>query len=271
MMTVLADQMREQHLLGKPLNATYVSGRERSYLVLSLHGIAGDHVSRDILLTDVFTAFAQRLAGDPIVLDPVTTTWREWLHRCVGLAMHPAVLESRGPLVRRRPPAYLSVAAPAPEPPDAHDLSRLSSELTPEQTGDVDDAGAGCACPWTTCCWPPSAVRSGPPSATARWPSNSADRDARCRPDVDVGRTVGWFTTIYPVVIPAATPRQAGARELLDEIAAIPESRARTTESVMACCATSTRRPPGCSVPPGPPTSSFASGHHPRPARRAVG
>jgi phthiocerol/phenolphthiocerol synthesis type-I polyketide synthase E len=40
------------------------------------------------------------------------------------------------------------------------------------------------------------------------------------RPDVDVGRTVGWFTTIYPVVIPCATPRQASARDLLDEISA---------------------------------------------------
>ena len=40
------------------------------------------------------------------------------------------------------------------------------------------------------------------------------------RPDVDVGRTVGWFTTIYPVAIPCATHRQASTRDLLDEISA---------------------------------------------------
>ena len=40
------------------------------------------------------------------------------------------------------------------------------------------------------------------------------------RPDVDVRRTVGWFTTIYPVVIPCASARRTGARQLLDDIAA---------------------------------------------------
>jgi phthiocerol/phenolphthiocerol synthesis type-I polyketide synthase E len=220
-MAVLADQMREHHLLGKPLNATYVGGSDRSYLVLSLHGIAGDHASRDILLTDVFTAFSQRLAGDAIVLEPVITTWREWLHRCAGLAMHPAVLESRDHWlgIVRRP--TLSVAAPAPEPPEAHDLARLSSALTPEQTGEVDDARRRLRVPLDDILL---AALGRAVGATVGDGAVTVELGGQgrsvLRPDVDVGRTVGWFTTIYPVVIPAATPRQVGARELLDEIAA---------------------------------------------------
>ena len=38
------------------------------------------------------------------------------------------------------------------------------------------------------------------------------------RPDVDVRRTVGWFTTIYPVVIPCASPRKADGRQLLADV-----------------------------------------------------
>lgn len=220
-MTVLSAQMREHHLLGKPLNATYVSAGERAYLVLSLHGIAGDHASRDILLTDVFTAFAQRLAGDPIVLEPVGTTWREWLHRCAGLAMHPAVLESRDHWLEVARKPTLSVAAPAPEPPDAQDLTRLSSVLTAEQTATLDDARRRLGVPLDDILL---AALGRAVGATVGEGSVTVEMGGQgrsvLRPDVDVGRTVGWFTTIYPVVIPCATPRRASARGLLDEIAA---------------------------------------------------
>ncbi len=64
----------------------------RRYLAMSLHGMAGDDASREILLTDLFTAFGQRLAGEDIVLQRVATPWREWSQRCAG-ARHP----SRGP------------------------------------------------------------------------------------------------------------------------------------------------------------------------------
>ena len=220
-MAVLTEQMREHHLLGSPLNATYVSAGERCYLVLSLHGIAGDHASRDILLTDVFTAFGQRLAGDPILLEPVTTSWREWLHRCAGLAMHPAVLESRDHwlgVVRR---ATLGVAGPVPEPPDAHDLARLPSVLTAEQTGVVDDARRRLGVPLDDILLAALGRAVGATVGDGRIAVELGGQGRSVlRPDVDVGRTVGWFTTIYPVVIPCATPRQASARELLDDIAA---------------------------------------------------
>ena len=90
-MAVLADQMREHHLLGKLLNATYVSSGRTVVPGVESARHRRDHASRDILLTDVFTAFGQRLAGTRSSLEPVNTSWREWLHRCAGLAMHPAV------------------------------------------------------------------------------------------------------------------------------------------------------------------------------------
>jgi phthiocerol/phenolphthiocerol synthesis type-I polyketide synthase E len=219
-MAVLAEEMREHHLLGAPMNATYVSAGERAYLVLSLHGIAGDNASRDILLTDVFTAFAQRLAGDPIMLEPVRTSWRDWLQRAAGLAMHPAVLESRDYWLGVARQATLSVAAPAPEPPDAHDLVRLPSALSTEETGEVDEARRRLAVPIDDLLL---AALGRAVAATIGDGALAVELAGQgrsvLRPDVDVRRTVGWFTTIYPVVIPCVTARKSSARQLLDDVA----------------------------------------------------
>ena len=74
-LAILKEQIREQDLSSPPLTATYIRGLPGGpcYLALSVHGIVGDDASRDILLTDIFTAFGQRLAGEDIVLQPVTT------------------------------------------------------------------------------------------------------------------------------------------------------------------------------------------------------
>jgi phthiocerol/phenolphthiocerol synthesis type-I polyketide synthase E len=220
-MDILAEQMREHHLLGAPLNATYVSAADRAYLVLSLHGIAADPASRDIVLTDVFTAFAQRLAGEDITLEPVSTTWREWLHRSAALAMHPAVLNTRDFWVGVARKATLSMAGPAPEPPDAHDLARLPSVLTTEQTGEVDDARRRLAVPLDEILLAALGRAVGATIGDGKLAVELGGQGRSVlRPDVDVRRTVGWFTTIYPVAIPCATPREAGARQMLDDVAA---------------------------------------------------
>ena len=63
---ILNEQIRRQDLSSPPLTATHISGLpgDPCYLAISVHGIVGDNASRDILLTDLFTAFGQRLAGD---------------------------------------------------------------------------------------------------------------------------------------------------------------------------------------------------------------
>ena len=70
---MLKEQISQQDLLSPPLTATYIQGQPGApcYLAISLHGIVGDNASRDILLTDIFTAFGQQLAGEEIALQPV--------------------------------------------------------------------------------------------------------------------------------------------------------------------------------------------------------
>ena len=127
------------------------------YLAISVHAIAADNASRDILLTDIFTAFGQRLAGEEIALQPITTSWAEWSQRCAALAVHPAVLESRDFWLETATAANLQVAGRhrRRSPGRGRSGPRLPSALTVAETTEIDDArrrlrGARS----TKCCWP---------------------------------------------------------------------------------------------------------------------
>jgi phthiocerol/phenolphthiocerol synthesis type-I polyketide synthase E len=221
-MAILDEQIREHALLSAPLTATYVRGLPGgpSYLTISVHGIAGDNTSRDILLTDIFTAFHQRLAGEDIALEPVATSWLEWSQRCAGLATHPAVIESRDYWLETATRATLSVAGPeASEPPGADDMARISSALTGSETGEIDDARRRLRLPVDEILL---AALGRTVAATVGEGAVAVDLGGRGRsvlkPDVDLRRTVGWFTTVYPVVLTCASDHQASARQLLDGV-----------------------------------------------------
>ena len=219
---ILDEQERGHHLLSSPLIATYVGGLSggSSYLALSVHGIVGDDASRDILLTDIFTAVNQRMAGEEIVLQPVTTSWREWSQRCAGLATHPAVLESRDYWLQSAGRATLNVPGlEASEPPGTDDLSRLSSALAAPETGEVDEVRRKLSLPVDELLL---AALGRTIAAIVGDGVVAVDVGGRGRsvlkPDVDLRRTVGWFTTLYPIALTCASARQASADQLLDDV-----------------------------------------------------
>jgi phthiocerol/phenolphthiocerol synthesis type-I polyketide synthase E len=218
---VLNEQIREQDLSGSPLTATYIPGAAGAagYLAVSMHATVGDDASRDILLTDIFTAFGQRLAGEEIALQPATTSWTEWSQRCAGLATHPAVIDSRDFWLENTTAAALRVAQEAPEPPSATDFAKVSSELPALQTTEIDDAGRRLALPLNEILL---AALSRAVAATTGDGALGVDLGGPGRsvlkPDVDLRRTVGWFTTLYPVALTCATGQSLSARQLLNEV-----------------------------------------------------
>ena len=220
----LDEQVREHQLLTAPLTATFLRGAHgsRSHLALTLHGVASgpgdDGTSRDVLLTDLVTAFSQRMAGEEITLAPVPTSWREWSQRCAGLATHPAVLDSRDYWLQVARAATVTVAGPEPsERPGADDLVRLSSALSPAETGEIDDTRRRLRLPVEEILL---AALSRTVAATVGDGTVAVDLGGRGRsvlkPDVDLQRTVGWFSTLYPVALPAA--QQTSAPALLDDV-----------------------------------------------------
>ena len=204
--------------LSAPFTATYITSSQGAcYLALSVHEMVADNASREILVTDIFTAFTQRLAGEDIVLPPTTAGWREWSLRCAALATHPAVLDTRDFWLENSSKATLRLADPEiTQPPQSGDLTRLSSALTSDQTAEVDDARRRLGASIEEILL---AALSRTIAQTVGEGVVAVDLEGTgrlvLRPDVDLRRTIGRFTTIYPAPIRCARDSDGGATGLL--------------------------------------------------------
>ncbi|WP_026255800.1 type I polyketide synthase [Mycobacterium sp. 155] len=226
---IVAETIAGQDLSSWPLTATYVTDAQSSprFLVLTVHQMVDDSVSREVLVTDLLTAFGQGLAGNEIALEPVTTSWREWSRRCAALAAHPAVLDRRSYWIDNAAKATLRVAdiavvgAPGPD-----DLIRQATALTPEQTSQLDNARRLLQ----------SSVEEILLAALARTLASTVGDGVAAvdisgagrsvlRPEVDLRRTIGSFATIYPIALSCIDISGASATQLLAEVS-------RTVEAV---------------------------------------
>jgi len=218
----ILNEIGEQDLSAPPLSATYVHGVPGGpcYLAISLHAIAADVASRETLVADIFTAFGQRLAGQEISLEPVSTSWTEWSQRCAALAVHPAVIESRDFWVQTATAASVPVAnREITEAPGAADLVRLPSALAIPATTEIDDARRRLRVPIEEMLLAAlsrtiaTTVGDGSVAVDLGGPGRSV-----LKPDVDLRRTVGSFTTVYPVTLDCAKGDGASARQLLEDV-----------------------------------------------------
>ena len=212
----------EQDLGSAPLTATYVvgAGAGPRFLVLTVHGIVDDPISREVLVTDLLTAFGQRMAGSDIALEPASTSWRDWSQRCAALAAHPGVLDQRGYWVDNEATASARLAdAGDSSTPGADDLVRVATALTPEQTSQVDNARRILQASTEEILLAALArslavtVGDGVASVDLAGTGRSV-----LRPDVDFRRTIGWFSTIYPIKLPCIGDQGASATQLLTEV-----------------------------------------------------
>jgi phthiocerol/phenolphthiocerol synthesis type-I polyketide synthase E len=222
LLSILKEYIHEQDPSSQPLIATYVRGVQGGscYLAISVPAIAADNASRDILLTDIFTAFGQRLAGEEIALQPITTPWAEWSQRCAALAVHPAVVESRDFWLQTATAPNLRVAGhDTNEAPSVADLARLPSALTVAETTEIDDARRRLRVPIDEMLLAAlsrtiaTAVGDGSVAVDLSGPGRSV-----LKPDIDLRRTVGWFTTVYPVALNCAKGGSVSAKQLLDDV-----------------------------------------------------
>jgi len=219
---IVSDTIAGRDFSGLPMTATYVVDRQGNprFLVLTVHQIVDDAASREVIVTDLLTAFAQRLAGGDISLEPVTTSWREWSQRVAALAGHPAVLDRRDYWIDTVAKATLRVAdVKTAGPPGPDDLRRVAMELTLEQTSQVDNARR--------------LLRASTDeillAALARTIANTIGDGVVAvdlagagrlvlRPELDMRRTVGWFSTIYPIALSCVASAGASAGQLLEEV-----------------------------------------------------
>jgi phthiocerol/phenolphthiocerol synthesis type-I polyketide synthase E len=212
---IIGDDIRGLELSSQPLSATYISDAHGSprYLALTVFGLVADGTSREILLTDLLTAFTQQLAGQDIVLTPTGTTWREWSQRCAALATHPAVLDSREYWLENATTQALRVHdADVTGQPGTDDLERLPSTLTTEEADGIDRVRR--ALQFTI-----EEVLLGALGRTIADTVGegvvavhlAGDGRAVLKPDVDPRRTVGGFETLYPIGLRCVLSEDADA------------------------------------------------------------
>ncbi|MFF8644011.1 non-ribosomal peptide synthase/polyketide synthase [Streptomyces sp. NPDC015345] len=181
-----------------------------AYLLLVAHHLVVDAVSWRVLRDDLETAYRQAVQGDPVALGERGTSFREWSRR---LAAHVA----EGGLDHELPHWERTVGAePAPADPAAATGDAPAATVSVEL--DEDDTTA--------------LLRSAPTAyrtrvndvllaalalALARWTGHDRvrlDLEGHGREDlldgVDLSRTVGWFTTVYPVAVQVPDPGNLG-------------------------------------------------------------
>ena len=219
---IINDDIRGRDLSSQPLTATYISDAQGDprFLAITVLELVADSASREILLTDLFTAFTQQLAGTEIVLTPAGTTWHEWSQRCTALATHPAVLDSREYWLENAAGSTLHVLDhDVVGRPGVDDLVRVPSALSAEAANDIDRARRMFQ----------FTIEEVLLGALARTIAQTVgdgvvavdlagDGRSVLKPDVDPRRTVGGFATIHPVRLRCVGREDADAIQVLDEV-----------------------------------------------------
>lgn len=204
-----------------PLVAAYVATPDGPrYLALSVHGLVADNESREILLTDLFTAFGQVLAGEEITLAPVATPWRDWSQLSVELAAHPAVLATRDYWLGATDSANIQLVRDGSfaRPSRSH-LTRIATALDDKQTTELDDARRRLTFPLEhfllTALGRTVAQVTGDGTLLVDLAGNGR---AVLRPELDPRRTVGTFAAIHPITLQCNAVSGYTARERLETI-----------------------------------------------------
>ncbi|WP_156750062.1 non-ribosomal peptide synthetase, partial [Mycobacterium sp. E2479] len=177
-------------------------------LALIIHHLAVDGVSWRILLEDINLAWVQRRGGQPIALPPTGTSFARWSSLLAEHARTPAVVDQAE--------AWRQVAAaPAVLPAvqqgvdtfaaAGHLSVSLDAETTRVLLGEVPTAfHAGVHDILLIAFALAVAEFSGRPTAPIAIDVEGHGRDEELADDVDLTRTVGWFTTKYPVALSVA-------------------------------------------------------------------
>ncbi|MBV9774976.1 MAG: amino acid adenylation domain-containing protein, partial [Gemmatimonadetes bacterium] len=197
-------------------------------LLLVLHHLVVDGVSWRILLEDLESAYARLARGGEASLPPKTTAWKTWAEGLAELARSGA-LDGEAPYWReeaRREVAPLPADDPAGENTvararsvavrfEAAETETLLREVPQAYRTRVDDALL-CALALTLARW------TG--ERRVRVDLEGHGREEERVAGADLSRTVGWFTSVYPVVLelPAGDAVGAALRAVKEQLRRVP-------------------------------------------------
>ncbi|HEU4328002.1 MAG TPA: amino acid adenylation domain-containing protein [Roseiflexaceae bacterium] len=181
-------------------------GRDRSArLLLTIHHLAIDGVSWRVLLEDIQTAHAQLARGEPIALPPKSTSFKAWSERLSAYAQSAELREEADHWLAAGQPAR-SLPPDTPDGANREDQAKdlwvaLSAEETRALLYDLPGIYHAQINDLLL-----SALLRAFLSRTGD-PVLRLDLEGHGREDlfgIDISRTAGWFTTLFPVRLDAA-------------------------------------------------------------------
>ncbi|MEV7939326.1 amino acid adenylation domain-containing protein [Kitasatospora sp. NPDC088264] len=197
----------------------FTAGRRPASLLLTVHHLVVDGVSWRILLEDLETAYRQALAGDPVDLGARTGSFRDWARRFARLA---ADGHFDGELARWKPvfehaehqlppgaagPNLVAGTREVRVRLDAATTEALLKGVPEVYRTEVNDVLLAALAPvlarWT-----------GRPRTVIALEGHGREE---LFADLDLSRTVGWFTSYFPVLLDAAAD-EAGPGGLLKSV-----------------------------------------------------
>ena len=209
---------REGHLL----QAVWARGtiEEPGRLLLLVHHLAVDGVSWRILQEDLATAYAAAHRGDPIVLPGKTTGFRQWATSLVGSAARHRSERDIWGAIATRPAASLVVGDLDPARDTVGSAGHVERSLSVETTTNLLTS-----VPAAFHARVNDVLLTGLALAVANWRQARGetpigairiDLEGHGREPldstIDLTRTVGWFTTLYPVHLDLGAIDLADAR-----------------------------------------------------------
>ena len=199
--TLVAARSRLNPAAGAMLSALWVA--PTGQLVVIIHHLAVDGVSWRILLEDLNIAWAQHHSGQPVALPVGGTSFAAWAKLLAERAHAPEVVRL-AEVWRQVAATPAALPAVQPEVDTFATAGHLSMELDTETThlllGSVPTAfHAGVQDILLIAFGLAWAQFLGTGSAPIGIDVEGHGRHEELSADVDLSRTVGWFTTIYPV------------------------------------------------------------------------
>jgi amino acid adenylation domain-containing protein/non-ribosomal peptide synthase protein (TIGR01720 family) len=204
-----------------------LGSRHGLYLLLVIHHLVVDSVSWRILMEDLWTAYEQLTGLQEIQLPPKTTSFQAWAQLLAEYAQSAELEQEQAHWLA------LSDALVASLPVDrTGGVNSAASARTVSATLDAEETRALLEdIPKAFHSQINDVLLTALVQALARWTGRDAfliDLEGHGREDiiegVDLTRTVGWFTTIFPVCLrlhSATTPAEA-LRSIKEQLRGVP-------------------------------------------------
>lgn len=199
---------------------------EAGYLLIVIHHLAVDAVSWGVLLEDLETAYRQLAGGEQVSLPPKTTSFKTWADELTRFACSSTLEKETDYWAARVPQATTAL------PVDRHGPNTVASRRTVSRSLSVDETRAILhELPAKHRTQINEVLLAALTRTFTEWMRTSSlliDLEGHGREHlvdgIDLTRTVGWFTTIFPVLFEVQNSSTSldVLRDVKEQLRAVP-------------------------------------------------